>query len=99
MSIFLILIVMIIDVSYNIFNQFDCVDEIKQQYNCNNSEKQNYESIFKHLKSSDLTLPCSPEEGWTRVIVEKPFGRDLKTAEKLGVKVLGEKEFLNMLSN
>lgn len=44
---------------------------------------QNYESIFQHLESSGLTLPCSPEEGWTRVIVEKPFGRDLKTAEEL----------------
>ncbi len=44
---------------------------------------QNYESIFNHLKSSNLTLPCGPDEGWTRVIVEKPFGRDAKTAEKL----------------
>ena len=41
------------------------------------------ETIFKHLKSSGLTLPCSPEEGWTRIIVEKPFGNDLKTAEEL----------------
>ncbi len=50
---------------------------------------QNYESIFTHLKSSGLTLPCSPEEGWTRVIVEKPFGNDLKTAEKLD-EMLGD---------
>lgn len=50
---------------------------------------QNYESIFKHLKSSGLTLPCGPDEGWTRVIVEKPFGRDLKTAERLD-EMLGE---------
>lgn len=41
------------------------------------------ESIFKNLHDSGLTIPCSPEEGWTRVIVEKPFGRDLKTAEEL----------------
>lgn len=41
------------------------------------------ETIFRHLKTSGLTLPCSPEEGWTRVIVEKPFGNDLTTAEEL----------------
>ncbi|MBI4094565.1 MAG: glucose-6-phosphate dehydrogenase, partial [Candidatus Liptonbacteria bacterium] len=42
-----------------------------------------YEAIFKNLAASRLTEPCSPEEGWTRVIVEKPFGKDLKTAEAL----------------
>ncbi len=41
------------------------------------------EEIFKHLKTSGLTIPCGPDEGWTRVIVEKPFGNDLKTAEEL----------------
>ncbi len=44
---------------------------------------QYYKSILKNLTSSGLTEPCSPEEGWTRVIVEKPFGRNLKTAEEL----------------
>lgn len=42
-----------------------------------------YKSIFQHLSDSGLTEPCSPEEGWTRVLVEKPFGKDLKTAEEL----------------
>ncbi len=42
-----------------------------------------YKGIFEHLSSSGLTEPCSPEEGWTRVIVEKPFGKDLKTAQEL----------------
>jgi len=42
-----------------------------------------YETIFRHLSNSGLTDPCSPEEGWTRVIVEKPFGEDYKTAKKL----------------
>ena len=41
------------------------------------------EQIFKNLAASGLTIPCGPEEGWTRVIVEKPFGSDLKTAEQL----------------
>lgn len=42
-----------------------------------------YKSIFQHLSDSGLTEPCSPEEGWTRVLVEKPFGKDAKTAEEL----------------
>lgn len=42
-----------------------------------------YKSIFEHLHASGMTIPCSPEEGWTRVIVEKPFGKDLQTAQDL----------------
>lgn len=42
-----------------------------------------YEVIFRHLADSGLTEPCGGDEGWTRVIVEKPFGNDLKTAEAL----------------
>ena len=42
-----------------------------------------YRTIFRHLAKSGLTIPCSPEEGWTRVIVEKPFGKDLRTAQEL----------------
>ena len=42
-----------------------------------------YRTIFEHLSASGLTEPCSPEEGWTRVLVEKPFGSDAKTAEDL----------------
>lgn len=42
-----------------------------------------YSTILTHLHDSHLTDPCSPEEGWTRVLVEKPFGNDLKTAQEL----------------
>ncbi len=42
-----------------------------------------YKNIFEHLAVSKLTLPCSPEEGWTRVVVEKPFGKNSRTAEEL----------------
>jgi len=42
-----------------------------------------YESIASRLSSSGLTIPCSPEEGFTRVVVEKPFGKDAKTAKNL----------------
>ncbi len=48
-----------------------------------------YDVIFKNLAQSGLTKPCSPQEGWSRVLVEKPFGRDLKTAESLD-KLLGK---------
>lgn len=42
-----------------------------------------YKNIFENLASSGMSKPCSQEQGWTRIIVEKPFGKDLKTAEKL----------------
>ncbi len=42
-----------------------------------------YEQILRHLASSGLTKSCSDEEGWTRVLVEKPFGKDARTAETL----------------
>ncbi len=44
-----------------------------------------YKSIFQNLADSGLTEPCSPEEGWTRVLVEKPFGKDSNTAEELDI--------------
>jgi glucose-6-phosphate 1-dehydrogenase len=48
-----------------------------------------YESIFQNLHNSGLTIPCSGNEGWTRILVEKPFGNDIETARKLDKK-LGE---------
>ncbi len=42
-----------------------------------------YENTFKNLSSSGLTDPCSPEEGWTRVLVEKPFGKNARTARRI----------------
>lgn len=42
-----------------------------------------YETMFTHLAASGLTIPCGPEGGWTRVVVEKPFGSDAATAERL----------------
>ncbi|MDP3953643.1 MAG: glucose-6-phosphate dehydrogenase [bacterium] len=44
-----------------------------------------YQKTFKHLSASDLTELCSPEEGWTRVLVEKPFGKDRHTASELDI--------------
>jgi glucose-6-phosphate 1-dehydrogenase len=42
-----------------------------------------YEPILNNLAASGLTKPCSDQEGWTRVIIEKPFGNDLNTARNL----------------
>ncbi|MDE2226761.1 MAG: glucose-6-phosphate dehydrogenase [Patescibacteria group bacterium] len=42
-----------------------------------------YETIFTHLAASELTKPCGPNEGWTRVIIEKPFGNNEKSAKAL----------------
>ena len=42
-----------------------------------------YETIFNALEKSGLNVPCGGELGWTRILVEKPFGKDTQTAEKL----------------
>jgi len=42
-----------------------------------------YKTILKNLAASGLTIPCSDGEGWTRVLVEKPFGEDIQTAQEL----------------
>ncbi len=43
-----------------------------------------YPEIANHLAATGLSKPCGgPDEGWTRVIVEKPFGSDEKSAKAL----------------
>ncbi len=42
-----------------------------------------YETILEYLSNSGLTIPCGGDEGWTRVLVEKPFGSNIETAKKL----------------
>lgn len=42
-----------------------------------------YEPMLRRLDASGLAEPCGPGEGWTRVIVEKPFGDNEKTAKQL----------------
>ncbi len=44
---------------------------------------ENYRAIFERLADSGLTTPCSESEGYTRVLVEKPFGSDLESAREL----------------
>lgn len=42
-----------------------------------------YSEIFINIAQSGLAASCSPETGWTRVLVEKPFGNDYSTAREL----------------
>jgi len=48
-----------------------------------------YEGILKNLAASKLTVPCDDKTGWTRVLIEKPFGNDIQTARSLD-KLLGQ---------
>lgn len=42
-----------------------------------------YQTILQNLAHYGLTIACSDGEGWTRILIEKPFGRDDETAKKL----------------
>jgi glucose-6-phosphate 1-dehydrogenase len=42
-----------------------------------------YDLILHELASSGLTDPCAPDQGWTHIIVEKPFGMDSETAKHI----------------
>lgn len=46
-----------------------------------------YSKIFFNLNKSGLTKDCSAEKGWSRVIVEKPFGNNYKTAKELELQL------------
>ena len=46
-----------------------------------------YGLIAKRLSASGLTIPCGGRTGWTRVLIEKPFGRDITTARKLNLEL------------
>ena len=46
-----------------------------------------YSTIFKNLSSAGLMENCSTDEGWARVLVEKPFGSDLATAQALDAQL------------
>ena len=50
----------------------------------------NYEIILDHLATTKLSEGCGQGSNkWTRLIIEKPFGKDLETAQHLDAK-LGE---------
>ena len=43
----------------------------------------NYDLILKNLALVKLNLPCGGELGWSRILIEKPFGANLSTARRL----------------
>lgn len=48
----------------------------------------NYETILNHLSITKLSEGCGQGSSkWTRIIVEKPFGKDLETARSLDKKL------------
>jgi glucose-6-phosphate 1-dehydrogenase len=47
-----------------------------------------YEGILTNIAESSLNVPCADGTGWTRILIEKPFGNDTKTAQSLD-KLLG----------
>lgn len=46
-----------------------------------------YEAILDRLAESGLTIPCGGDLGWTRILIEKPFGNDVETARLLDKKL------------
>ena len=46
-----------------------------------------YNNISNMLGSSGLSVEDSEKNNWTRIVVEKPFGRDLETAKALDVSL------------
>ncbi len=42
-----------------------------------------YEIVLKNLEASALNLSCTDGTGYTRVLIEKPIGDSLKTAQKI----------------
>lgn len=48
-----------------------------------------YEGILTNIADSSLNKPCADGTGWTRILIEKPFGNDIHTAQSLD-KLLGK---------
>jgi len=48
-----------------------------------------YENITRQISKSGLSIPCGGPDGFARILIEKPFGNDLTTAQELD-KLLGE---------
>lgn len=42
-----------------------------------------FSTIITHLRDADLSHSTSAESGWSRIMIEKPFGHDLNSAHEL----------------
>ena len=47
-----------------------------------------YQGILNRLAQSKLNIPCADQGGWTRILIEKPFGNNIEVARSLD-KLLG----------
>ncbi|MFI5240558.1 MAG: glucose-6-phosphate dehydrogenase [Candidatus Saccharimonadia bacterium] len=48
---------------------------------------ENYPDILEGIKQAKLEQPSKVENGWTRVVIEKPFGRDLASSKLLNLSL------------
>ena len=58
-----------------------------------------YEGVLTRLSHSGLTASCADETGWTRILIEKPFGNDIQTArslDKLLAKLFKEEQIFRI---
>lgn len=46
-----------------------------------------YSNILGKIHDSGLSIPCGGKDGFSRVLIEKPFGNDLKTAKGLDLQL------------
>jgi glucose-6-phosphate 1-dehydrogenase len=46
-----------------------------------------YKTIFENIHKAKLTELCDATDGWTRIVVEKPFGNDEKSARDLDAQL------------
>ncbi len=42
-----------------------------------------FEAIFKNMIRAGFNIPCGGKFGWTRLLIEKPFGDNVKSAKQL----------------
>jgi len=58
-----------------------------------------YEGILRHVSLSGLSKPCAKGIGWTRILIEKPFGNDIemaRTLDKLLAKLFQEEQIFRI---
>ena len=58
-----------------------------------------YEGILRQISESGLSKPCAQGLGWTRVLIEKPFGNDItmaRTLDKLLSKLFKEEQIFRI---
>lgn len=79
---------------HNLAQQLHAIDKEMGKNLCSNKlfhlavPPRYYTTIFQNLSRSGLSVAClGAGEGWTRLLVEKPFGRDSAIAQKLDAQL------------